>query len=1217
MAGRGRCLARLVLGFGLGCAFGSLGWAQTGSLRGQVLDGAGEGLPGATVLVSSAGLGVGERGVVTDKTGAFRVESLPPGGDYVVLVSLTGYAAVRVSEVEVQAGRAATLRVTLERETALRQKVEVKARPQVVNLEETTTETRFGAEFIEGLPLLGRDYQDLLTLAPGVSDVNGTGNPNIHGARDTDVITLVDGVSTTDPLTGKVGAQLNIESIQEIEVKTSGATAEYSRAQGGFANIITKSGGNEFRGTFKFFWRGSYLDRGGAGADDPRLHAGVGEHGLRDLRFNDYLPFLAFEGPIVRDHAWFYVANEYVQREDPVNAVSAAFVTGVREFREFAKLTWQAGANHRLALSLNYDPQSFLNQGLNSLTREESGFTLRQGGPVLTLKDTAVLSPLVALETSLSSFDERPARVPNLGPDTNHNGILFVDRNKNGTFEASERDAGEDYDNDGVFDVFEDLNHDYVLGTTATGASEDLDGDKHLTPYQAFLGAQVPLGGGCEGKLREDIDCDGHLDNVNEDVNHNGKLDPGEDLDGDHYLDLGTEDRNHNGKLDDTPRPTSLYPYGELRPLPRDRDYSIDQRAGITSGPFYSGYSDRRQRFTLRQDLSIHVPDFAGSHDLKFGGVYEREGFDRAAQAREITAPLVPPPRQAPGHVQALVPVQTQFDSHASASTFGLYAQDNYKPLPNLSIGLGMRFDRELIDSSGYTYFDPASQATLFGKLSALAGGERGQNDLQSGNGDGILSLGIQSDPMLNSDSGLNDAAKQILGPLKTSAIARLTRYHADTDFLARTLSLLFPELQVGGRTDPKALAAHGVVAQQKEPFALTNNNLAPRLSIAWDPGSDGRTKLFATWGRFYDRLFLNTVVGEQGPDYMSRYYFYDPIGLTSLGPDHNIGDLISKAPPSITQVARGLNTPYSDELTLGFEREIVPEVAISLTYINRRFLRQLQGLDVNHTLKYDPATGKPFDLIGQRANDTQTSDGLPDLYIYNPFFNQVLRLGNYNKARYHGLELSFVRRLSRRWELQGSYTYSRAVGDAEDFQARFGNDPSTIQTRFGYLDYDQRHVVKLNFATFLPHDWRLGFLAGWGSGLPYSIITRAFSLDNQDYPQLRTFFGVPGQTASGSQFQSLRRNGFRNPAAYDFNVRASKAVVLGHQAASLFIEVFNLLNTDDLRIFTYQPKAPGFDDRRNPTPSNPFDPVSGTAIQLDAQRRFGRRWQVGIQFDF
>src|SRR6266571_593560 len=195
------------------------------------------------------------------------------------------------------------------------------------------------SELIDALPVLGRNYQDVLVLAAGVSDVDGDGNPNIHGARDTDVVTLVDGVSTSDPLTGKIGAQLNIESIQEIELKTSGATAEFSRAQGGFANIITKSGGNDFRGTFKFFWRGSILDGDGAGIDDPRLHGGIGENDLRSMTFNDFLPFLALEGPIVKDRAWFFLANEYIQQEQPVNALSTSFLAGTREFREFLKLT--------------------------------------------------------------------------------------------------------------------------------------------------------------------------------------------------------------------------------------------------------------------------------------------------------------------------------------------------------------------------------------------------------------------------------------------------------------------------------------------------------------------------------------------------------------------------------------------------------------------------------------------------------------------------------------------------------------------------------------------------------------------------------------------------------------------------------------------------------------------------------------------------------------
>src|SRR5262249_40409426 len=162
----------------------------------------------------------------------------------------------------------------------------------------------------------------------------------------------------------------------------------------------------------------------------------------------------------------------------------------------------------RLSLSLNYDPQDYLNEGLNSFTREESGYTLRTGGTVLTAKATSVLGPLVALESSLSFFDQKPAILPNLGPDTNGDGRLWIDRNKNRFFEASERDPGQDYDNDGAFDVFEDKNLNGVLNI-----GEDADGDGRLTPYRR------DVWGGCEGPLREDTNCNGRLD-FNEDSNN-------------------------------------------------------------------------------------------------------------------------------------------------------------------------------------------------------------------------------------------------------------------------------------------------------------------------------------------------------------------------------------------------------------------------------------------------------------------------------------------------------------------------------------------------------------------------------------------------------------------------------------------------------------------------------------------------------------------------
>src|SRR4029077_16258103 len=246
-----RLKTRQVAGIILGLLFATPALAQTtGRLRGLVVDHKGAPLPGVVLVVECASQGVSGRGAVTDATGAFQVPGLPPGRDYSVRASLPGFASLRLTDIDISAGQVSAVRLTLVPEAAVRERVEVRARPNIVDLDQAVPDTRVSSEFIDALPLLGRNFQDILTLAPGVTDVDGDGNPNIHGSRDTDLKTLVDGGNTTAPLTGKSGGQLNIESIQEVEIKTSGATAEYSRAQGGFANVITKSGGNDFEGTF-------------------------------------------------------------------------------------------------------------------------------------------------------------------------------------------------------------------------------------------------------------------------------------------------------------------------------------------------------------------------------------------------------------------------------------------------------------------------------------------------------------------------------------------------------------------------------------------------------------------------------------------------------------------------------------------------------------------------------------------------------------------------------------------------------------------------------------------------------------------------------------------------------------------------------------------------------------------------------------------------------
>jgi hypothetical protein len=1270
------------------CCLRPVAAQDSGALRGRVTSPEGEALAGVTLSLGSAEAAVEGRVAVSGADGAFSIQGLPAAGDYVLRATLPGYATVILTEIAVRPGQVTSLDLTLSPAELVREHVQVRAAGSVVALDDTTTTTRLSSEYLDALPILGRNYQEVLTLAPGVTDVDGDGNPNIHGARDTDVGTLVDGINTTDPLTGKVGMQMNIDALQDIEVKTAGASAEFGRAQGGFANVLTKSGGNAFEGTFKFYWRGSRLDGDGAGQDDPSLHGGLGPVGLRDLSFNDYLPFLSLGGPLVQDRAWYFVSIESINRQDPVNAVSQTFVATTRELRTFVKGTWQATPNTRLSLVFNSDPAEQLSQGLDSLTLQESGYTLRSGGPMLTLRGTSILSPTVALDSAASYMETRPGLTPTLGPDTNGNGILYDDRNGDGFYLASERDAGEDYDGDGAFDVWEDTlvpngrldQKEVIFCHDSRGVFRPVNSSSQCRDQpQSYLvdedGFRVPRGidnqyyappgdgdhrltppGGCEGASREDIDCDGHLDRVNEDTNGNGRLDPGEDLDGDGHLDLGTEDRNGNGRLDDTPFPTTTYPYGHLTPVPADREYTINLRNGVKSGPYYEEYRDNRSRGSLRQDLTVFIPDFRGTHDLKVGYLIERESFHRESSRLPVTAVDDPGYRigtlkdqvdnpnlhydcnpylevcQDPGlgRVTAILPVASVASEDASGFNAGVYVQDTFRPMPNLSIGLGLRYDNEHVSTSGYTPFDPAEEAARSHRILALASGQAGQESLLAGGQLGIQSLGIGSDPLFGDPTRGGAFLADLVSELRKESLKAYIHPQSDLVFNSPAMAKLYPELFGSGRVDPAALRALGLPLQVAEPFDVTNANLAPRLSVSWDPAGSGRTKLFATWGRYYDRLFLSSVTGEQGLQTVQRYYVLDRDGVnvtnTAAGappviaPDHGFGALLSSSPPTVTQVARDLKTPFSDELTLGFEHEIAPEVALSVRYIRRAYRDQLQDIDVNHEVRIDPATGQLSDQFGLlnvvgAANDPErfvyrAPDGRPDLFIRNVFFNQVLQVGNFNDAFYHGVEVELRRRLSRRWQLEGSYTYSRAMGQAESFQSSLGNDPSSVESEYGYLDYDQRHVVKVHALFYLPHDWQIGSACTWASGLPYSVITRFFAHDNADYQQFRTRYGYTDTTTSGAVFVTLPRNSERNLATFNADVSAQRHFVAGHTTWTVQFDVFNLLNSDDLWIQSVE---------ESPTVTAAGGTLATVPLptQLDATRRFGRRYQVGFRVDF
>ena len=1209
-----------------------------GTVKGVVVDKDGGPLPGATVTLENKAMAIVGLGGVTNAQGEFRITPVTSGKGYTLRVSLPGYQKIEFT-LDVPAGKTMVQNVTLRPE--MTERVQVQGKADVVDTESTKISTTITSEFISGLPVLGTDYQDVLTLAPGVTDVNDTGNPNIHGARDTDVVTLVDGVSTTDPFDGHFGQNLNTESIEEIEVITSGAGAQFSRAQGGFINIVTKSGGNEFKGTFSYVMRTNRLDGDGAGVDHSEVRGGVGEtDGFRDLKFSTISPYLSLSGAFVKDHLWYLFAPEYIKEEFPVNTGTQAFVQQLTETRVTGKVTWQVSSNNKLTFIGIYDDRELDNQGLDSRIDPESGFTTTRGGPTLTLTDTAIFTPTFSLDSTISRFDQGQTILPTTDPDTNGNGILTVDGipamggNGDGFIQLREIDGGEDKDGDRDFDVFEDFNHNGVLDGCTTdpitgvrSCAEDRDHDGRLTSQW-----------GCEGPNREDYNCNGVIDSEG-DFNDNNIIgdDPREDQGipcsnptecpegfipgtrGNGSYD--TEDKNGDFMVNDTPFPNwndrnaNGFPDpGEFTgPVPKDEPYAIDTRTLRVTGPYFVDVVDSRTRNSLREDLSYYVDDLFGSHDLRMGMAVEIEGYEATFNRRPVwqllPGDLENQAGETGGIIFARVPTIQSASNSATSDNFGLYFNDTFKPLPNLTLGLGIRFDREQIGSQGYTFFDPVVEARQYDNLLNISGAESNGVDQ---NNDGITTYGLEVGDPLYSGSGVtpNDPIRvsNLARDLRFAAGGRLTRHNVESEiestFIANSDILIY-----GHPRTP-------------EDIDITNNNLAPRISVSWDPWADGKSKVTAAWGRFYDKLFLHTVVGEEGPDFIQQYYRLDIDGVDRYGlPDNFVGVPISKAPPNAVQVDRNLKTPYSDEFTMGFSREIAPEMSVSINFIQRKFEDQLQDVDVNHSARKPGANGAscPPDRVtvsgycdtfgattqaspsgsggesGSGRSDERRGDSYPDLYINNLNFNQILRVGNYNVQDYNAIELQFVRRLSRKWQMDASYVFSKATGQADSFNSESGNDIALTELRSGYLEFDQTHVAKFYATAFLPGDWRVGGGVTWASGLPYSMTNRFTASDNVDYTQTRRLYGHHDPNLG--YFYDEDRNIHRNPAAYSVDVRTEKQFVMGKVSSGAFFEIFNLLNTDDLRVFE-------IDDRAR-------------SLQAVEQRDFGRRFQFGIKMNF
>ena len=286
--------------------------ATTGVVRGTVSDSSGQPLAGATVTLRNLETNA-LRTLTTNQRGVYAATLLRVG-TYDVNSRAVGFREDKRDNVPVRLGETVEINFALAPQVVQLQELTVSAEAPV-DVTQSESATRLSAEAVEGLPNNGRNIFNFTTLTPNVAIVQGPDGDEISigGQRGIHNNVSVDGADFNNPFFGEQrGGQrpaftFNLDAVQDFVVVSDGANAEFGRSGGGFLNIITKSGTNEFHGSAHYFGKYDALS-----ADFNHSFPGGGTTGFTP-DFAQHQFGGTFGGPIVRDRAFFFLA--YDQQE--------------------------------------------------------------------------------------------------------------------------------------------------------------------------------------------------------------------------------------------------------------------------------------------------------------------------------------------------------------------------------------------------------------------------------------------------------------------------------------------------------------------------------------------------------------------------------------------------------------------------------------------------------------------------------------------------------------------------------------------------------------------------------------------------------------------------------------------------------------------------------------------------------------------------------------
>ncbi len=237
----------------------------TATLSGIVTDSSGAIIPKASVTVTQNGVNGGARVVESDASGNYVFTNLP-AGTYTLSVASAGFETFQAKNVVLNVAEKRGLNISLKAGAATTT-VTVEATAIAVETESGSQAGTITGQQIRELELAGRNFQQLVTLQPGVvnqmGDETGAGNTamSVNGARTTANNWTVDGADINDSgSNGTVINAPNVDAIQEFTLQRGNYDAGYGRSGGGQVLVATKAGTSQFHGDAYEFVRNTALD---------------------------------------------------------------------------------------------------------------------------------------------------------------------------------------------------------------------------------------------------------------------------------------------------------------------------------------------------------------------------------------------------------------------------------------------------------------------------------------------------------------------------------------------------------------------------------------------------------------------------------------------------------------------------------------------------------------------------------------------------------------------------------------------------------------------------------------------------------------------------------------------------------------------------------------------------------------------------------------------